>query len=37
VPVGKKAVYEDTPWWLSFTNIEEYDYRSGDGSLICYK
>ena len=23
VPVGKKAVYEDTPWWLSFTNIEE--------------
>ena len=29
VPVGKKAVYEDTPWWLSFTNIEEYDYSTG--------
>ena len=29
VPVGKKAVYEDTPWWLSFTNIEEYDYNTG--------
>ena len=29
VPVGKKAVYEDTPWWLSFTNIEEYDYNAG--------
>ena len=29
VPVGKKAVYQDTPWWLSFTNIEEYDYSTG--------
>jgi len=29
VPVGKKAVYQDTPWWANFTNIEEYDYSTG--------
>ena len=29
MPIGKKAVYEDTPWWLNFTNIEEYDYSTG--------
>ncbi|UKK48490.1 leucine-rich repeat domain-containing protein [Prevotella sp. E9-3] len=26
VPIGKKVYYEDTPWWLNFANIEEYDY-----------
>lgn len=26
VPIGKKVDYEDTPWWLNFTNIVEYDY-----------
>ena len=29
VPGGMKAVYEDTPWWLNFTNIEEFDYPAG--------
>ena len=24
-----KATYEDTPWWLSFNKMEEYDFPTG--------
>ena len=29
VPTGMKATYEDTPWWLSFNKMEEYDFPTG--------
>ena len=24
-----KATYEETPWWLNFNKIEEYDFPTG--------
>ena len=29
VPTGMKATYEETPWWLNFNKIEEYDFPTG--------
>ena len=29
VPTGMKATYEDTPWWLNFNKMEEYDFPTG--------
>ena len=29
VPTGMKATYEETPWWLNFNKMEEYDFPTG--------
>ena len=33
VPTGMKATYEETPWWLSFNKMEEYDFPTGINAL----